>query len=705
MLEAAEDFMKAPPGMMSAVREEDLKHEKKQFTKTPVAKVKAGQLCYAVFAVDKTNWGYLGKVEDIADEKVSIRVVDAHLVVGTDPKDERALNTFGTQKKKGEVDYVFVVNSEPVHQIIEAKAAPETALSKSEIDSALAKCTTWARSVTDESRRDVLRDVIRKFTSARADHAELTDEDLTKGVQEVLTIAIDNLQAEQEDGAESPSIAMGQAPANFAVVRHALAELSAKRANGAPPAAGGVSDLRHELTDIKKMLQVLMTSKDTSQGAKPSAPIGGMVNMKEDGKCCFEAAGAALAAAAGTPVSQIGSQSEKMVDEAKKRVVMNIIEITKECSSFVVEKDASERLRLAGQMWNEVLAIPADDLMTQVLDGKQWGGYVELAAAVWHSDTEIVIVHAEGIHAKASDIEVEAGIYPANLSGLPSGAPKKRRVFVVLRGNHYHIGKVVSGGTTRVIFDKGKDADDAQANIVEFLKSQSKGPLMSLTASERAEQIEEAIAKARGPSAKVSYASKAASHNTDKPNAPKATAAGSRPRPRSTSRYASESELHKATQQSSDKTCWEYNNTGKCRFGDKCKFKHGNSRPGKQQTKEGGWQVAGSRNKRKDKLDPEHYEVLKVHSKADIHPGRWRRELSKLDPDTFELTSWISREGEWYVLHAIAEDADKLLGRLTPLRKLRWTVQTVVQDNENLKGGVCVNFMMGRVCDHASPCK
>jgi len=104
-------------------------------------------------------------------------------------------------------------------------------------------------------------------------------------------------------------------------------------------------------------------------------------------------------------------------------------------------------------------------------------------------------------------------------------------------------------------------------------------------------------------------------------------------------------------------------------------------------------------------LDPEHYEVPKVHSKADIHPGRWRRELSKLDPDTFELTSWISREGEWYVLHAIAEDADKLLGRLTPLRKLRWTVQTVVQDNENLKGGVCVNFMMGRVCDHASPCK
>ena len=56
-------------------------------------------------------------------------------------------------------------------------------------------------------------------------------------------------------------------------------------------------------------------------------------------------------------------------------------------------------------------------------------------------------------------------------------------------------------------------------------------------------------------------------------------------------------------------------------------------------------------------------------------------------------------------MHAIAEDADKLLGRLTPLRKLRWTVQTVVQDNENLKGGVCVNFMMGRACDHASPCK
>jgi len=125
-------------------------------------------------------------------------------------------------------------------------------------------------------------------------------------------------------------------------------------------------------------------------------------------------------------------------------------------------------------MWTEVLATSADDLMNQVCEGKTWGGYVELAAALWHSDTEIVIAHAEEIHAQATESEVEAGIYPVMLAGLPSGTAKKRRVFVVLSGQHYHVGKVTAGGTTRVIFEIGKEADEAQSHIVHTSKASAR---------------------------------------------------------------------------------------------------------------------------------------------------------------------------------------------------------------------------------------
>ena len=150
--------------------------------------------------------------------------------------------------------------------------------------------------------------------------------------------------------------------------------------------------------------------------------------------------------------------------------------------------------------------------MNRVLEGTQWGGFVEIATALWNTDTEAIVVHAEGIHAKATDIEVEAGIYPAMLAGLPSGAPKKKRVYLVLKGKHYHVGTVKKGGITRMIFDIGKDSEEAQKHIVEYLKAQNKGPLAELTTAERAEEVKKAIAKQRGPTKPTngSYASKAA---------------------------------------------------------------------------------------------------------------------------------------------------------------------------------------------------
>ena len=56
------------------------------------------------------------------------------------------------------------------------------------------------------------------------------------------------------------------------------------------------------------------------------------------------------------------------------------------------------------------------------------------------------------------------------------------------------------------------------------------------------------------------------------------------------------------------------------------------------------------------------------------------------------------------MLHTTADDADDLLGRLTPLCKLKWTVEAVAPNISN-NGSVCANFMKGQECDHARPCK
>ena len=164
--------------------------------------------------------------------------------------------------------------------------------------------------------------------------------------------------------------------------------------------------------------------------------------------------------------------------------------------------------------------------------------------------------------------------------------------------------------------------------------------------------------------------------------------------------------------------CWHFEGMGKCPYGDKCRFKHParvNKQPGgdKKRTKQPGWKVVSNKKKKKKgKSSPEHFEVLKVHSKASLHPGRWRNELKRVDPKTFELTSWISREGEWLVLHANAEDVDALLARLRDLRQLQWTVEVLSEEYDDDgdregdgQGGVCANFMAGRSCTHSSPCK
>ena len=102
---------------------------------------------------------------------------------------------------------------------------------------------------------------------------------------------------------------------------------------------------------------MLAANKDSAPSAIPTPTEGDMISMKADGNCCYEAAGCARAAANGKSVSEFGNYNKKWVDEAKVNIVLNIIEMAKECSSFVLTKDPSERVKQAEKMWQEVLAV------------------------------------------------------------------------------------------------------------------------------------------------------------------------------------------------------------------------------------------------------------------------------------------------------------------------------------------------------------
>ena len=76
--------------------------------------------------------------------------------------------------------------------------------------------------------------------------------------------------------------------------------------------------------------------------------------------------------------------------------------------------------------------------------------------------------------------------------------------------------------------------------------------------------------------------------------------------------------------------------------------------------------------------------------------------MKSVDEGTHTLTEWVSQEGNWFVLHAAPAGVGELMTRLTPLRKLGFTVEPACEPSDVT---VCVDHMAGRECRHKSPCK
>ena len=176
--------------------------------------------------------------------------------------------------------------------------------------------------------------------------------------------------------------------------------------------------------------------------------------------------------------------------------------------------------------------------------------------------------------------------------------------------------------------------------------------------------------------------------------------------------------------------CWYVEEGDECPYGAKCHFDHAQERRNKQpgarrqsaaKDADNEWTLVRGqkKNKKKKKQQQQRKKAkasvpakLKIHSRSNLHPAAWRSRLKKLDPTTFGLVTWVSRESDnWYTIEADNSNAKELLARMGPLRKLGLTVEPCQeQGDEDGEDGeddrVCADFLSGRDCKHGAPyCK
>ena len=725
-------YLPVMPGYMPALRESDLLAAGKEyFPGIDMKDLKTGDLSYVVFPIQDEDdegeaacrWGFLGETILVSESQITFRFVNAHAVVGTEDKGKGGVEHYERNLPMS----VFSVKKAE-----HASLVPNRPPNGEEIEGALGKIPSWIRLSTGSdqekwrARCAILRSVMPKAAcTARA--GVLSDSEAKELINEAVAAANDRAEAAAvaEKSDKPDPINMGTI-VNSKIIVEAVSELSSIM-NCTGKVSPETSALNEKVTEVLSLVKALVLNKNTVHHQEPKKPIettGVMISMKKDGKCCYQVCGAALLMQSGASPSKIGKENQKMVQDAKQNIVQNVCSMIDMHKEFVIAESDDERIKKVEQEWENVLSESPEALLSSVVEGKKWGGIVELGASMWHTDTEVIVLHAESIHAKASDSDVVAGVHRAMLEGLPAGPAKKKRVFVVLKHHHYYFGYTSKGGVTRAIFDVGTDAEEAQARIIEFLKTENKGPLESLSSVERAAHIANVFAEQRKtekkkvdpnphkpdmkgkPIPKVTYADAAGRRGRERERSDQAGSRGSsRARSRSSDKKSRPQQHTKKTRAS----CFQWDAKGSCSYGKKCHFEHvtkpgveskKNARQSKKSTEQSEWQVAGGNRRRKptDRYCP----VLKVHSTANLHPGRWRNELKSLHEETHTLTEWVSREENWFILHADPADVDELMTSLKPLRKLGLTVDVVCEPSG---ASVCADYMAGRECRHKSPCK
>ena len=738
-----DEFLPMPAGKMQAIRTMDLDRAGTvQFPKKPMAEMEQGLLYYVPImsgsGSDET-WGYLGKAEKIQEGKVTVWFVDAHAVVQTDRESEQKTRTFDIDN--GDLGDVYLVRENAQAPAEAPDLAPTTT---EEFDSALLKIKYFQRIVKENKttgkwtfRLQVLRDAVDTVLPfINGTSAEEKKTMVTKAFNDEFTTAKDKAEAAAPLGNDKPTFIMGEVAVNITNITLIAEHVLNSRGGGSdgvawqhaddsePVSRACLEEMKTWMVEEMKIWVVknvhVANASAKNNVAVPDVLVGGMTSMTGDGECAVEAAGNALdAVATGGKVSDIGKNKDAKVDKARNAIIQNIFAINEEAKEFCFAEGENEREKERNEIWKTVLGKPPAELLMQVTQKKRWVGYVATALATYHTDAEIVIIDSDNIYAKATDETVRAGVYPALLNGLPAGQAKKRRVFVVRKRNHYYFGHTSRGNTKQVIFDIGPAAEQALNLIIDHLKSENKPPLAVMSSDERnaeiarviamqrkAENAEEKNAKGGG---KLSY-SAILKRGGGRPRA--ASRQSSRASSPAGSRKSSRANSPNRGQAPQTARCWNFDEAGKCKFGKRCHFLHVRSKASavseKKQKKNVGWQKVS--NRRGKSKRPEHLPALRVHSKADVHPGKWRSLLKRSHSEVHELTSWVAREGDWFVLHATSSQrAKQLATKIKQLRKAGLTVEDTASDKadeeEESEVGVCTDCLRGTKCKHANPCK
>ena len=87
------------------------------------------------------------------------------------------------------------------------------------------------------------------------------------------------------------------------------------------------------------------------------------------------------------------------------------------------------------------------------------------------TSTRIIIVLADLISDKATELDVTGAFQPALLYGLTEGASKTHDMFAILREGHYYLGYVRTQGVDRALFEVGDESESAKQLLIKHLKS------------------------------------------------------------------------------------------------------------------------------------------------------------------------------------------------------------------------------------------
>jgi hypothetical protein len=708
-------FLAVPSGMLPAVEEKILKKLAKYFPQVERSNLSVGKWYYVALLVKKVKIGYLAQLVHL-DEKGAWfqHAADAYLVAGTTQEEEEPCSKLEFLDDKLQ-EKVYAVNSAPEK---EAKQSQKPAFP---FEAWILEDASMKRVKIDKAERaSMLTQAAEKAAKVHgtspANWPEEEDEiaKLCLGyVEEATAEALEAIQVQAaSDGGEKDWDApnFGNKPSNALIVSRTMMKMFEADTEPSKPAERSNSrEIAHLSRQVDKISQQLeMLAARPAQHVRVAEGPANIVvvdeekeqdevdlrSMEKFGKCAFQLAGAAiqLVINAGTDLSKIAEEGANQVANAKECLTNNHCDMLNLLKDFGKEIGEIDPEHFANAQWKEIMGKSSDIVLEQTLSTGKWGGIVELALALWHTFVEIVVVHADSINAKASDKEVQVAVHPAMLKGLPEGPTKKKmRVFAILKRGHYYLATIKTGGSERAMFNIGKDADEAQALIVAFLKSKQLGPLGQLAEAERRKLIKATIKDGASWAARVAGTPAAGQKNV-------ALAAAAKPA-------------------KSNTPCRNFEKDGNCSYGEKCNFVHDGSRKTRnkrqknqqqaksaitvvkanQQPKQSAWQQVPSRERQ-----------LKVWCRTSVHPGSWRSSLQSINPAAHELVTWAKRSvaaEEWLTVQCKAGEEEKLAKLLSENFKIKQQSRRS-NSTDNHRTHHCADFLNGGYCNHHAPyCK